>query len=142
MKKIIFFQGASGKKVQLSIEFIVFIAVSMLIMVSFLYLIGERQSQIKEKRQLLLLKDLTYKIQSELDTASVVEDGYSRNFSIPADIEGLSYDAYISNGTLSVFSPEVDISIRIPEVKGDINITFNSIRKEYGKICINTLSCP
>jgi hypothetical protein len=114
----------------------------MIIMVSFLYIISEREAQIKEKQQLLLLKDLTYKIQLELDTASIVEDGYSRNFSIPAEIEGLGYDVHISNGTLSVFSPKFDASTRIPEVEGQINITFNAIRKEGGKICINTPSCP
>ena len=142
MRKIISDLGFSRKKAQLSLEFIIFIAVSMVIFVSFLYIIGERQSQIKEKRQLLSVKDLAYKIQLELDTASVVEDGYCRNFSIPLTIEGLSYDAYISNGTLTIFSPKFDVSTRIPEVKGDINITFNSIRKESGRICINTLSCP
>lgn len=133
---------AFARRGQLSIEFVIFIAMGLLIMVSFLYIINEKESQLRDKRQLLLLKDLAYKIQSELDTASIVEDGYSRNFTLPISLEGLDYDVIITNGYLAVFSEKFDVYSSVPPIPGNINKSFNSIRKENGTICLNTPSCP
>jgi len=129
-------------KSQLTMEFIIFIALGFLMMFGFIYIIEYRQSILREKREILLIKDLAYSIQSEFDMAAVVENGYSRNFTLPQTLEGLSYTASITNNTLTVSSQKFSILLFIPEVKGSLNSTINRIRKEQGVICLNTDSCP
>ena len=135
-----------SRRAQLSVEFVIFIAMGLLIMVSFLYLVNEKESQLRDKRQLLLLKDLAYKIQSKLDTASIVEDGYSRNFTLPISLEGLDYDVIITNGYLAVFSEKFDVYSSVPlndSILIDPNINPNvTIMRENGTICLNRPSCP
>jgi len=135
-----------SRRAQLSVEFMIFIAMGLLIMVSFLYLVNEKESQLWDKRQLLLLKDLAYKIQSERDTASIVEDGYSRNFTLPISLEGLDYDVIITNGYLAVFSEKFDVYSSVPlndSILIDPNINPNvTIMRENGTICLNRPSCP
>ena len=135
-----------SRRAQLSVEFMIFIAMGLLIMVSFLYLVNEKESQLRDKRQLLLLKDLAYKIQSERDTASIVEDGYSRNFTLPISLEGLDYDVIITNGYLAVFSEKFDVYSSVPlndSILIDPNINPNvTIMRENGTICLNRPSCP
>jgi len=134
-----------SRRAQLSMEFVIFIALGLLIMVLFLYIVSEKESQLRDKRQLLLLKDLAYRIQSEIDTASVVEDGYSRNFTLPTSLDGLDYDVIITKGYLAVFSEKFDVYSSVLPISGSqINkgLNSNSIRKENGTICLNTPSCP
>ncbi|MCX6710330.1 MAG: hypothetical protein NTV63_05275 [Candidatus Woesearchaeota archaeon] len=131
-----------NSRAQLTMEFIIFIAFGFVIMLGFLGIISDRQSILQDRRQLLLIKDIAYRIQSEIDVASIVEDGYSRNFTLPQTIEGLPYTAIIVNDTLAVFSSKFDYTLFFSEVKGSLNPIYNNIRKEEGVICLNMPSCP
>jgi len=136
---------AFARRGQISMEFVIFIAIGLLMMLSFLYIINERESQIRNKQQLIMLEDLAYRIQSELDTASIVEDGYNRNFTIPPTLDGLNYNASIINATLIISSSKFNVYSSVQPISnssGSINKGLNSIRKECGVICLNMPSCP
>ena len=131
-----------NSRAQLTMEFIIFIAFGFVIMLGFLGIISDRQSILQDRRQLILIKDIAYRIQSEIDVASIVEDGYSRNFTLPQTIEGLPYTAIIVNDTLAVFSSKFDYTLFFPQVRGSLNPIYNNIRREEGVICLNMPSCP
>jgi uncharacterized protein (UPF0333 family) len=138
-------QKKSKRRAQISMEFMLFCAIGLLLMITFLSLVNSWQSNLNDRKEILLVKDLAYSIQSEIYLASVVEDGYSRTFTIPKKLEGINYSVYIYNETLKIYlenSERFEMQIKFPEVtgilwsEGETSRVF-TIRKENGEIYLN-----
>ncbi len=84
-----------------------------------------------------LVYDLALKLQEEIKTASLVEDGYSRNFSIPSRLESFDYTLTADKGFLTVKTGNSIYTARIPNMTGAINKGMNGIRRAGGVVYIN-----
>ena len=84
-----------------------------------------------------LVYDLALKLQEEIRAASLVEDGYARNFTIPVKLENFDYDIAVDSGFLTVTSGTAIYTVRIPSTTGSINKGPNYIRKEGGAVYFN-----
>jgi len=126
---------------QLSIEFIIFISFAMIMMVSFLVIIYEREQNLRAARQIQELREIALRVQSEIDTASVVEDGYLRRFTLPDNIYGLDYQIFIVDNYVLATSEKYSELLSIIPCKGEVTKGVNTIRKENGTICLNS-ECP
>ncbi|MEM0231372.1 MAG: hypothetical protein QXW00_01800 [Candidatus Woesearchaeota archaeon] len=130
------------KSGQLSLEFIIFISFAMLIMLSFLGMIYEREKMLRDHYEIKMIREIALKIQYEIDTAAVVSDGYSRNFTIPQNIYGRNYQALIIGNYVLVLSDKYSELLSIIPVSGYIKTGVNNIQKQNGTICINMAECP
>ena len=127
----------SKKISQASLEFVFFVGLSFV----FVFLIGLQQlSHIKDihsKKESELVYDLALKLQEEARTASLVEDGYFRNFSIPQKLDSFEYNMTIDAGFLTVTTDNSIYTIRMPNVTGGIKKGYNVIKKEGGVLYIS-----
>ena len=125
-------------KSQASLELLFLIVIAFMMVLVFTIVTVNQQKEINSQKEYILLKDLTLKVQSEIFIAANVEDGYSRTFNIPSNLEGYDYNLNISNGTFIVTETKNNLLImRIPFVNGRINKGDNIIQKDDGEIKIN-----
>ena len=128
------------KKSQFSIEFTVLIAFMFLIFVAFIAVITSKVSESKESERLKIAEDIAALAKNEIELAKSASDGYSRNFDLPARIEGGSYSIeVIDNRELVVdYIDKEHVSFLQEKICGDIFITNNEIDKENGVVCVNS----
>lgn len=121
----------------MSMEFVLITAfVFLIVFIISLFVLSEIKS-IQAEKESMLVQDLALKLQEEISLASVVEDGYLRNFSIPATLEYLNYSIMQQNQSITVESKKGIFIVGMPKVNGNITKGNNIIRKEGGVIYIN-----
>ena len=128
------------KKSQFSIEFAVLIAFMFLIFVAFIGVITSKVVESKENERLKIAEDIATLAKNEIELAKTASNGYSRNFDLPARIEGDSYSIeVIGNRELVVnYIDKEHVSFLQEKVCGDIFIPNNEIDKENGVVCVNS----
>ena len=127
-------------KAQFSIEFAVLIAFMFLIFVAFIGVITSKVVESKENERLKIAEDIAALAKNEMELAKSASDGYSRNFDLPARIEGDSYSIeVIANRELVVnYIDKEHVSFLQEKICGDIFIPNNEIDKENGVVCVNS----
>lgn len=138
-----------NKKSQSSIEMASIITFMLLSMTTFLLVISDQMIDKQEKSFNNLLSDIGEIYESEVKLASVVEDGYYREFFILKDIKRRDYTGmiYHTNDTISAKSflslsfdntpDEVRTVYFPPRVMGQFVHGNNQLRKENGIIFLN-----
>ena len=124
-------------KAQVSVEFIVLIGLAFLIAISFVVASLNQLIEFRNQQESDAVKDLALKLQQELLLASVVEEGYVRNFDIPTQIENNDYFLTLENSTVSVQSRNAYYLVSVPSVVGNFTKGNNKINKTGGVIYIN-----
>jgi len=119
------------RKGQVSLEFIMFVALSFVILTIFVIAMRERIEDLNEEKEFIMLHDIGYKVQSELFLAHNSINGYSRIFMIPEDIDGMEYTIYVTADKYFVVlnSETHEASLPIPDFQGTINKGANKITK-------------
>ena len=127
-------------KAQFSIEFAVLIAFMFLIFVAFIGVITSKVVESKENERLKIAEDIAALAKNEIELAKIASNGYSRNFDLPARIEGDSYSIeVIGNRELVVnYIDKEHVSFLQEKICGDIFILNNEIDKENGVVCVNS----
>lgn len=127
-------------KAQFAIEFIVLIAFMFLIFVGFIAVITSKIIEAKENERQGIAEDIAALARNEIDLAKSVSNGYSRDFKLPAKVEGNIYTIeIIGNRELVVNYIDKEYVSFLPEnVEGNINPGANTIRKENGIVYVNT----
>lgn len=127
-------------KAQFAIEFIVLIAFMFLIFVGFIAVITSKIIEAKENERQGIAEDIAALARNEIDLAKSVSNGYSRDFKLPAKVEGNIYTIeIIGNRELVVNYIDKEYVSFLPEnVEGNINPGANTIRKESGIVYVNT----
>lgn len=127
-------------KSQFSIEFAVLIAFMFLIFVVFIAVITSKVAESEENKRLRIAEDMATVVKNEIELAKSASNGYSRNFDLPARIEGDSYSIeVIGNRELVVdYIDKEHVSFLQEKICGDIFITNNKIDKENGVVCVNS----
>lgn len=97
------------KKGQSAIEFTIIMGMMFLIFTVFFFAVSTKLLEIQKSNKESLLEDLGAYVQNELRLATIAEDGYFRQFELPATLGGFDYKVNITkyglmNHTDIVFS--------------------------------------
>ena len=126
-----------NQKSQAPLEFM--ILTGILFFLLFLLILHQLSGakDVSRQKESELVYDLALKLQEEIKTASLVEDGYFRDFTIPSKLDNFDYALAVSNGFLTVQTGNSIYTTRIPNITGTINKGANSIKKSGGVVYIN-----
>ncbi len=121
--------GEQLRKAQVSMEFVFLIGLAFMVMIVFVSSTRSEFSELQSQEERSLVKDVGVMIQHELVIASNVEDGYSRTFSVPYNLEGISYNIQVVNNSLITFTDDYEYVLNIPSFSGSIGKGNNTINK-------------
>ena len=93
-------------------------------------------------KDFFIVKDVALKIQNEISITSDVEDGYSREFTLPAKINNKDYNISIrNNNTLIVWTNTSLFAANILNITGSLkkeeSNNINKITKSSGAVYVN-----
>jgi uncharacterized protein (UPF0333 family) len=127
------------KKAQVANEFIILFGFAVLVLMIFLYVMIDEVRSIQSEKELEAIRDVGFFVQNELFIASIVNDGYYREFEIPILHQSLEYSININNNMLILVSQRNDIEqyFLIPKVEGNVTKGLNNISKIGGVIHLN-----
>src|SRR3989338_3251921 len=116
-------------KSQTSVEFMIFVGLAFMLVffIALHQLSGTRQVYVEKESSLVY--DLAMGLQEEIRMASVSEEGYVRNFSIPSRLENFDFELSMAQKFLTVSGNNTFYSVRIPNATGTLvkgsNIIMN-----------------
>ena len=125
-------------KAQSSMEFFTLVGLAFLTVILFVAVSANEAREFKDKKEFLLVKDLSLKLQKEVAIAASVEDGYQRSFTLPDKLEStLDYFITTKNNTVTINSSKTVYSVRIPPIIGNFTKGSNTIKKIGDEIYVN-----
>ncbi len=124
-------------RAQIAIEFIFLVSVAFIILLIFLKAVGDQADDLNEKKEFVLVKDLAYKIQYEINMATQVKSGYNRTFFIPEKLDNKDYTITKIGNKITIGLKNSEFTITIPEINGNINKSNNTIINKGGVIYLN-----
>lgn len=124
-------------KAQIAIEFIFLVCVAFVMLIIFLTSIRDQATDLSERKDFVLLKDLAYKVQYEINIATQVKSGYNRTFFIPEKLDNKDYTINIEKNEIIVSLGKLEFFLDIPEINGNINKGNNTIKNIGGVIYLN-----
>jgi len=124
-------------KGQVALEFVLLMGIAFMIMVVFSVLAHDSMAGLRQEEEYIALKDLMHTMQGEIITATVVENGYKRIFTVPQTLDGIDYTMYLLNGYLLGESTNHEYALKVAEVNGSFVKGGNTIRKEGGIVYLN-----
>lgn len=140
------------KKAQSSIEVTLLIGFMFLTFNIFLLVIAQRMVDVQNQKDRQLIDDMGSVIESEIELAAGVENGYSRTFEIPKTLKGINYSVkLISSITMKTnyselvlkyvdFTKTYETVKKLPKnVDGIICKGKNNITKENGIVLLNNV---
>ncbi len=128
-----------NKKSQASIEFLILIGIMTIISVLVLAVLGNYSDRTATAIEETIFKDYGNYLQSEIITASQVNDGYIRKITLPNSIHGYEYTISNTNKSFKIISERSNIEFfyDIPKISGTLKKGENIIRKKEGVINID-----
>jgi len=124
-------------KAQIAIEFILLVCVAFVILIVFLTSLRSQAIDLNERKDFVLVKDLAYKVQHEINMAVQVKPGYTRTFFIPEKLDSNDYTMIQTKGKFTVVLKKSEFTVSIPEIKGDIKKGDNTIKNLGGVVYLN-----
>jgi hypothetical protein len=108
--------------------------------VVFLAIIHGNIGDKNKERQNQRFYEIAFAIKSEIDLAYDSADGYSREFWIPQDVSGMSYQVLLSPNMVAVKSLNGDYALALPvkNASGEVILGQNVIRRENGYVFFNS----
>ncbi|MBI2660778.1 hypothetical protein HYX09_00755 [Candidatus Woesearchaeota archaeon] len=124
-------------KSQTSIEFMIFVGLAFMLVffITLHQLSGTRQVYVEKESSLVY--DLAMGLQEEIRMASVSEEGYARNFSIPSRLENFDFELSMAQEFLTVTGNNTFYSVRIPNATGTLVKGSNIIMNKGGALYLN-----
>ena len=141
------------KKSQNAIEFMLIFFIVLVVFTIIVIVLNQRVTELNKERYYNSLVDTASILESEINIAISVEEGYSRTFRLPNKSLFQDYEITFKNGTslnsnYSIFSfnytdPNIHDSnyffFSVKNISGEINIgKNNTIIKKENLICLNT----
>jgi hypothetical protein len=128
------------KEGQSAIEFVIIVGALLFFLASFLIGIQYNISDRVKQQRTVVLQDVAFQVQDELNLASKATDGYSRIFRLPTSIAGADYEINVIDNVVFVRTLDGNDAIALPtiNVTGEILIGDNIIRKVDGEILLNS----
>ena len=138
----------SGRKGQISVEFMVALVMGMLVVLGLLIIFGNKLHDLNLEKKQNDAQAILLILQEEADFAKGAEDGYTRTFSLPITLDGNSYELNLTEGTLAIsydgmdftkgFSYAVQGSLCLETL--DENTRVIQVKKESTGVTIS--ACP
>lgn len=114
-------------KAQLSLEFIVMMAMAMILLTIFIFIGNELLQSSRQEERYTGLRDLGGSIQSEIILAARAERGYNRTFWLPDKMGEINYTIKNTNNTFYLEYKSARFNFYIPTITGNITKGFNNI---------------
>lgn len=124
-------------KAQIAIEFILLVCVAFVILMIFLTSVRIQAIDLNERKDFVLVKDLAYKVQYEINIATQVKSGYNRTFFIPEKLDNKEYTIKIEKNEITIRLEKLEFVLNIPEINGNINKGNNQIKNLGGVVYLN-----
>ena len=124
-------------KAQIAIEFILLVSVAFVILIIFLTSVRSQATDLNKRKDFVLVKDLAYKVQYEINIATQVKSGYNRTFFIPEKLDNKDYAIKIEQNELTIKLENLEFVLNIPEINGSIKKGNNTIKNLGGVIYLN-----
>ena len=125
-----------GSRAQISAEFIILVGLAFILALAFPLASIQKVKDLNSQKESDMAKDLGLKLQKELVTASQVEDGYNRIFTLPMTLEGINYSVSSQNSTLIITAGSALYIVSSPYFVGNISKGTNNITKSAGVIYV------
>ncbi len=126
------------RRSQSGIEFLIILGLVLFSFTVFFIAIGTQTEEKGKEKENLLIKNLALGIQDEINIATEASDGYIREFSVPELILGRDYSIEIVDGSIYIKTTRNALSLKIKEVDGQIQKGRNIIKKQDGKVYLNS----
>lgn len=118
-------KGKDLLKGQSAIEFLIYISITLLILTILTGSISNKNQETQEFQEIKNAEKVADLISKELETAMIAGNGYSRNVTVPNNINGREYNVSQFNNNIII------------ELVGK-NTTYSSPTKFSGQITINS----
>jgi hypothetical protein len=128
------------KRSQSSIEFIILLAFLIFFFILFFLAIQGNVADSLRTSKTSQLKEIALTIQDEINLASKTSDGYSRRFEVQNKVGNEDYSITITGNMVYLKTSDNRDSIALPiqSITGNVVMGENIIRKENGKIYLNS----
>jgi len=128
----------SNRKAQSAVELVMMVSFSLIIFSGlYLVILQNNFSAIKEKRNIEFQR-VTERIGYELDIAASIGDGYSKNFTIPANILGSTYNVILESNLVIVNASQTYTTSTVAQdMTGTIVSGENVIENRDGVVYAN-----
>mgnify|MGYP000164958844 CR=1 FL=1 len=124
-------------KAQIAIEFIFLVCVAFVMLIVLLTSIRDQAIDLNQRKDFVLVKDLAYKVQHEINMATQLKSGYNRIFFIPEKLDNKNYTIKIEKNEITVSLEKLEFFLDIPEINGNINKGNNTIKNIGGVVYLN-----
>ena len=129
---------STDKKSQITLEFLLLIAFLSVMSFGFIYAAGVQLKSFSDNRRTDVVNDFGKMVKRELDLASIVQDGYQREFTLPKQIENkMDYTITLSSTTVIIRAEPDAYSAIVPAAVGSLQKGTNTIKKINNTIFIN-----
>ena len=126
-------------RAQVAIEFLITVGAVILFTSIFLLAIQNSHQDKTYHYQNIQLEEIALSVQNEINLALESTEGYSRQFKIPEKAGSLEYEITIDSGVIYIKTTNGKhaLIVPVPEIIGNVNKTWNSIKKINGNIYLN-----
>lgn len=135
-------RGERVKQGQLSIEFILLMVLSFMVLFSFAYVIMDLSGQKNQEKTYFEINNLGVSLQQEFLLASELENGYQRTIVVPETLNNLPYTIFLgseSNATsyLAIEFQGLEFVYSLPTINGIIQKGDNHLTKINNTLQLN-----
>jgi hypothetical protein len=114
------------------------VGLGFMVFIAFTAATRNRISGLEKEEEYVLLKDIAYSVQNEINIAARMQNGYYREFNIPEELEnGRNYTLNITSNHIFATSENHDYLIEIPPVIGNFVKNTNKINKTNDTLYLN-----
>jgi len=125
------------KKGQVAMEFLVLVGISFFTFLTITSIIFYNTGKLRDERDKEDLVGLSLMVQNELNSASTVKDGYTRQFLLPDNLNNKEYNITRENNRLYFKTRKYEVNVIIPSYQGSLRIGMNTVNKTGGILYIN-----
>ncbi len=125
------------RRAQYALEFVIMVSFGLIIGLIFMSVLAASLYDSSEEQRRSSLNDIGYHIQDELILASMVEDGYKRNISLPQKADRFTYTITSTPYGVTLGSGNQKLFFPTPEFSGGFSKGNIRITKEEGVITVS-----
>ncbi len=125
------------REAQVAVEFILLVGFVMMAFFVFVIFVRENFSDTQTATTGYQIKDIAVSVQTEMNKAATMEDGYSRAFEIPENIDGTEYNITKTGDFLMFSTEDSEYSVTVPSFTGMVVKGNNHIVKKDGSLEVN-----
>ncbi len=125
------------QKAQVALEFVLLVSMAFLVLVIFTANVRDKIIDMSDEEEYIMVKDLTYMVQNEINLAARVYDGFNRTFYIPYTLDGNDFTISIESNQVITQSDNHEFLLQIHEIQGNLTKGNNTITKIGGVVYLN-----